>query len=355
MTYSLINIVPGETEESLIESILDYLETIGKIEYPKDPKTPREALLKDLFKERKERIKYQKVAFDEIENKVIALAYILIKTEDNPEFDKGKQIANFDLTVLKEYAHLEIIEELFITIVQETKNFDYVTTVKGCNIWEEEWNLWLKHEADHFDTVEVNRLYFDEVNWELMDQWREEGKRNAKFENISLLRFEECPEEILEDYSKLYTEAGNLIPYEDEDKNEEKCLETPSSRRTREEIRRNLGEVWLTLVSKEENGKLSGFTEITYSPEKAHIAVQQLTGVTPQYRGRGLGKWLKAEMLFLVKEMMPKVIVIHTGNSKVNAPMLAINERMGFRSVLTVKCFSLNIKENYVQHTSYLT
>jgi len=55
---------------------------------------------------------------------------------------------------------------------------------------------------------------------------------------------------------------------------------------------------------------------------------------------RGLGKLLKTEMLYLVREKMPKVIVIHTGNSKVNAPMLSINARMGFRTVLTVKCLT---------------
>ncbi|NPD88833.1 MAG: GNAT family N-acetyltransferase [Asgard group archaeon] len=230
--------------------------------------------------------------------------------------------------------------------MQRTKNYDYVTTIKGCNIWEDEWNLWLKHGVYHFDTIEVNRLYFDEVDWDLMNQWKEEGRRNAEIAGISLLLFEECPEEILEDFVDLYTEIGNLIPYEDEVKDEEDFLETSTSRRGREEIRKKHGEIWLTAVSKEKDGKISSLTEIVNTPDKTHIANQLLTGVQPRYRGRGLGKWLKAEMLFLVREKIPEVIVIHTGNSKVNNPMLSINERMGFRTVLTVKCFSINIKEN---------
>ncbi len=56
-----------------------------------------------------------------------------------------------------------------------------------------------------------------------------------------------------------------------------------------------------------------------------------MTGVRLPYRGRGLGKWLKATMLLKVREEFPQVRVVVTGNATSNAPMLSINERLGFR------------------------
>ena len=46
---------------------------------------------------------------------------------------------------------------------------------------------------------------------------------------------------------------------------------------------------------------------------------------------RGLGKWLKAAMLLHVRNLYPKVEVVVTENAGSNAPMLAINTKIGFR------------------------
>ena len=72
-------------------------------------------------------------------------------------------------------------------------------------------------------------------------------------------------------------------------------------------------------------------TDITYRPERETIVSQNLTGVREKYRGKGLGKWLKAAMLYKIKEEFPKAKIISTGNANSNAPMLAINEKMGFK------------------------
>jgi len=57
---------------------------------------------------------------------------------------------------------------------------------------------------------------------------------------------------------------------------------------------------------------------------------QQLTAVAPRWRGRGLAKGVKAAMLALVRERHPEVATAITNNAEVNAPMLAINHRLGF-------------------------
>ncbi len=72
-------------------------------------------------------------------------------------------------------------------------------------------------------------------------------------------------------------------------------------------------------------------TEIYFDPREGDRMFQGLTGVRPKFRGRGLGKWLKALMIVYIKENYPKVERIITGNAESNEAMLSINDRMGFK------------------------
>ena len=66
---------------------------------------------------------------------------------------------------------------------------------------------------------------------------------------------------------------------------------------------------WSTLhhqvVFGESDGKISGITEIGFNPKTPYRLGQGTTGVQEQYRGRGLGKWLKADMLMLIRGKYP--------------------------------------------------
>ncbi|MCK5047090.1 MAG: hypothetical protein KAS22_10960, partial [Candidatus Heimdallarchaeota archaeon] len=87
-----------------------------------------------------------------------------------------------------------------------------------------------------------------------------------------------------------------------------------------------------TIISREYNGFISGITEIRYSRTDRPERIEQgLTGVLEEYRGRGLGKWLKAEMLMYIENHIPDARFLVTGNADHNAPMNSINERLGFK------------------------
>ncbi|MEO1166043.1 MAG: GNAT family N-acetyltransferase, partial [Chloroflexota bacterium] len=49
------------------------------------------------------------------------------------------------------------------------------------------------------------------------------------------------------------------------------------------------------------------------------------------FRGRKIGKWLKADMMLHIREVYPDAEYVSTGNADVNSAMLAINEKMGFQ------------------------
>jgi GNAT superfamily N-acetyltransferase len=58
---------------------------------------------------------------------------------------------------------------------------------------------------------------------------------------------------------------------------------------------------------------------------------QQLTAVARAWHGRGVGRALKAAVLRQVQETHPEAMVIGTNNAEVNAPILSINARVGFK------------------------
>lgn len=63
-------------------------------------------------------------------------------------------------------------------------------------------------------------------------------------------------------------------------------------------------------------------------PERVH---QSFTAVAAPWRGKGLAKAVKAAMLLLVRERQPAVTTFTTYNAQSNAPMLSINQQLGFR------------------------
>lgn len=79
------------------------------------------------------------------------------------------------------------------------------------------------------------------------------------------------------------------------------------------------------------SGSAAGFTDIAFDRKYAPVIHQRGTAVVPEHQGKGIGKWMKARMLEKVLADLPEARLIRTDNAGSNAPMLAINVKMGFR------------------------
>ena len=78
------------------------------------------------------------------------------------------------------------------------------------------------------------------------------------------------------------------------------------------------------------SGRLVACTELAIGAEAPGQAWQMLTVVRPDHRGHRLGLAVKLANLDALARQEPRVGVVVTGNAVVNAPMIAVNDMMGF-------------------------
>lgn len=174
-----------------------------------------------------------------------------------------------------------------------------------------------------------NRLDMERVDWPMVERWATEGPQRSPGTRLRWF-VNRVDDDVLPAYCPLFTQAFNRQPFGDAAHGT--FVFTPENFRDREARNADAGTTWITAISQEPEGALSGLTEITYSPDEETMLWQGLTGVGDAYLGRGLGKWLKAAMMLRVRKEFPAVRFVVTGNASSNQAMLSINERLGFRT-----------------------
>ncbi|MFQ5871197.1 MAG: GNAT family N-acetyltransferase [Candidatus Geothermarchaeales archaeon] len=250
-----------------------------------------------------------------------------IYTKDSPTYEKRKREARVKLQVLKPYRHRGIGKRLLRKATELARRHEKSLIFLDSS--EDEGKAFLRAiGAQVAQRERESRLYLDRVDWRLVETWAEEGPRRSPNSSLHWFR-DHMGEAVLEDYSRLLTEVVNQAPRDDLEMGD--MVFTPEIIREWEETAVRMGGTTITAVTREADGALSGLTEMGYFPDQETMIRQFMTGVGEPYRGRGLGKWLKAVMLLRVREEYPQVRVVVTGNATSNAAMLSINERLGFR------------------------
>ncbi len=174
----------------------------------------------------------------------------------------------------------------------------------------------------------INALRLAELDHELMANWiQRAGERAADYELLSWNTV--VPEEHLEAYTDL-VHVMNTAPTENLDI--EDFILTPEQLRHYEASNKARGVRWWAQVARHrDSGEMAGYTELFWVPHNPLLLGQGGTGVVPEHRGKGLGRWLKAANLEATLRDVPDVTWIRTGNADSNRPMLSINREMGFR------------------------
>jgi GNAT superfamily N-acetyltransferase len=185
---------------------------------------------------------------------------------------------------------------------------------------------WLGAEAK-FSGAE-NRLKLADVDWSMVDRWIGDGPKRSPETKVESYEGP-LPEAMWQDYAPQLSSILNTMPFENLDFGE--IVLTPDHMRdyyARLEIG---GDQLHTILTREPNGVISAITDTSWAPHRPTVIEQRFTGVRPDARGRGLGKWIKAAMLRHVHKLHPQAEWVTTENAGSNAPMLAINKRLGFK------------------------
>ncbi|MEU6082891.1 GNAT family N-acetyltransferase [Streptomyces sp. NPDC047108] len=78
------------------------------------------------------------------------------------------------------------------------------------------------------------------------------------------------------------------------------------------------------------DGSIAGFTELVVPGDGTGDGLHYGTGVLPEHRGRGLGRWMKAASIRHARDRHPALAGLVTDTADDNGPMRAINEALGY-------------------------
>jgi RimJ/RimL family protein N-acetyltransferase len=173
----------------------------------------------------------------------------------------------------------------------------------------------------------TSELLLAGVDWAMVDRWIAEGPRRAPGYRIDTI-ISPLPPELYEDAATFH-HIMNTQPRGDLDVGDVLITADDAASVDRSIIESGRGK-W-TMFVRDPDGTLVGGTEVTFEPWEPTVALQQNTGIHPAHRGRGLAKWAKAAMLDRLRAHRPEIVRVRTGNAFSNAPMLAINDALGFR------------------------
>lgn len=347
MTSGDMRIIEFDTHKAsdeLYNLFFELTEKLGEEKRPGEAPPPR-SLLRRMMTTKIPEVKryWWLVLKKEFEKeKAVGVARIGFSTKKDPAYQENKHNAEIRLDIDKDYRKRGIGSKALKVLIEKAKEDKNVNTILVDVNLDSGHKFCKKLGGDIALEAAENRLFMKDVNWSLIEQWKNEGDKIAEKEGVTMHLFTDCPEDILTEYVDIYTETINQQPLGSIDL---EMRVTPKSRRLQEEQLKQQGLKWHTKITREKDGKISGLTEILQIPEMPERIMQLLTGVKQEYRGRGLGKWLKADMLLYIKENFSETKFIQTDNAISNAPMVSINDKMGFKLNIAQTMYKFDLTE----------
>jgi mycothiol synthase len=322
LQYEIKIFNPQDATEASWDVVLECFKNFINELYPDDPIKSKDSLKTDLINPSPYIETFLWIVTKG--NKVLGLGRLVFHSPDSPMYEKNKHIAFGMIFIEQEYRRLGIGTELGKQLVKKAKEMSR-TIIESSSFFEPGHNFSKKLGGTAALQQAQNRLKLEDANWSLINEWKDTIPKSV--EGVKIERFNTVPDKDIQEYCDLFTFTLNQMPH---GKLEDEYKITPEILRISENRLKDQNATWITMISREKDGRISGHTEIIYYPDQPTVLFQGLTGVKEENRGRGLGKLLKAKMLSFAIEEFPDVKSIITANAVTNEAMLAINTKMGF-------------------------
>jgi GNAT superfamily N-acetyltransferase len=255
--------------------------------------------------------------------------------------EKNKHLAQLDIIVHADYRRQGIGKQLLGLIAEATgadhRKFLLCDTNDRIPAGEAFMQrLWAKRGLEGH----VNQLRISDLDHGLIHDWIVNGKNNEADFELGIWEGN-YPQEQLQEIVELL-DLTNQQPFGDLAIEEMHITPDQLSEMQKMDTVRGNQRFTFYLVEKA-SGKFAGYTETVWNANRPEILRQDMTGVFPQYRGKGLGRWLKAAMLDRQLKLHPEIKFVRTTNADTNAAMLRINNELGFKPYMTSILWQMEI------------
>ncbi|MHA1434045.1 MAG: GNAT family N-acetyltransferase [Candidatus Heimdallarchaeota archaeon] len=334
--------IPKETSREVWQQYHQLNEELMKELHPVDALPKREVVEKEICYDSPDyNVTRWLVYKDETEKKLVGRCIYNYCKETSSIYKENKEIGFVHIMITSTYRRQGLGTKLLGEIISKLEKVGckYFTTKSK---YPSGWNFWEKTGAKLTNIMKESRLDLDSVDWTLINSWIKEGERRNP--EVKIEQFYGVSEVNIEEYAEILTQLVSEMPTLEEENEKAKEIITPQRFRDYVHFLEEKTCKFFTIRSIEPDRKVSGLTEVYFSDISTPELVNQgLTGVKDIYRGKGLGKWLKAAMLCYIRENLPNAKYLITGNAEHNEPMLSINARLGFKPYREKRSYKFTI------------
>ncbi len=338
--YTLTEIdYKNPTEKELNEIFNFYIEQWNE-ENPGLPDPTFEKFKYDFKYSRENEQKYKFLLHD-ANGKLIARSEIKLLKHDCDAPQAKKDDASFKIRIDEKFRRKGVVRELLLSSINKIQGLG-IKKINTYSNLESGQSFCEKLDGKITARGFISYLDIEKNDWKKTQKLFDEIK--SKNPDIRVETHLELKEEDIPGFVKIDTVFMEEISKYSEESNFDKDFTIrESTKYIKEGLKKGQKHIYTYLRNR--NDEIIGLSDLIIDPKSPLRIFQGMTGITKDYRGRGLAKLVKAGTLLRLKDNHIPGSVITTYNDEDNTVMRKINESIGFKSIPIWKKYTFGLQE----------